>query len=149
MYLGDCSYQYKRGLVFQCTCVWLVSKSCPIPCDPMYCSPPGSSVHGIFQANVGVGCHFLVQGIFPTQGSNSLVGGFFTTESPGKGVLYLFNQLSISGHIQITLGGPEDKFLGLICFCGCIHKKNQVHAILTLSSGRDFWSSKKNVHIFG
>ena len=25
---------------------------CPIPCDPMDCSPSGSSVHGIFQARV-------------------------------------------------------------------------------------------------
>ena len=29
---------------------------------------PGSSVHGILQA--GVGCHFLLQGIFPIRGSN-------------------------------------------------------------------------------
>ena len=40
--------------------------------------------------NIGVGCHFLLQGIFPTQGSNSrllfpaLAGGFFTTEPPGN-----------------------------------------------------------------
>ena len=27
-------------------------KSCPTLCDPMDCSPPGSSVHGIFQARV-------------------------------------------------------------------------------------------------
>ena len=27
-----------------------VSQSCPTLCDPMDCSPPGSSVHGIFQA---------------------------------------------------------------------------------------------------
>ena len=34
-------------------------------------SLPVSSVHGIFQARApGVGCHFLIQGIFPTQGSN-------------------------------------------------------------------------------
>ena len=41
-------------------------------CDPMDCSLPGFSVHGIFQARVleWVGCHFLLQGIFPTQGSN-------------------------------------------------------------------------------
>ena len=32
-------------------------------------SPPGSSVHGISQATI-LGCHFLLQGIFPTQGSN-------------------------------------------------------------------------------
>ena len=25
-------------------------QSCPTLCDPMDCSPPGSSVHGIFQA---------------------------------------------------------------------------------------------------
>ena len=35
------------------------------------CSPPGSSVHGIFSGkNTGVGFHFLLQGIFPTQGLN-------------------------------------------------------------------------------
>ena len=35
------------------------------------CSPPGSPVHGISQARIlELGCHFLLQGIFPTQGSN-------------------------------------------------------------------------------
>ena len=29
-----------------------VTQSCPTPCDPMDCSPPGSSVHEIFQARV-------------------------------------------------------------------------------------------------
>ena len=39
--------------------------------DPMDCSPPGSSVHGYFPGkNTGAGCHFLLQGIFPTQESN-------------------------------------------------------------------------------
>lgn len=34
-------------------------------------SLPGSSVWGILQARIlGVGCHFLLQGVFPTQGSN-------------------------------------------------------------------------------
>ena len=34
-------------------------------------SPPGSSVWGAFPGkNTGVGCHALLQGIFPTQGSN-------------------------------------------------------------------------------
>ena len=35
----------------------------------MDCSLPGSSLHGILQEN-GVGCHFLLQGIFPTRGLN-------------------------------------------------------------------------------
>ena len=29
-----------------------VAQSCPTLCNPMDCSPPGSSVHGIFQARV-------------------------------------------------------------------------------------------------
>ena len=29
-----------------------VAQSCPTPCNPMGCSLPGSSVHGIFQAGV-------------------------------------------------------------------------------------------------
>ena len=29
-----------------------VAQSCPTLCDPMDCSPPGSPVHGIFQARV-------------------------------------------------------------------------------------------------
>ena len=31
-----------------------VSQSCPILCDPMDCSPPGSSVYGIIQARTVV-----------------------------------------------------------------------------------------------
>jgi len=27
-------------------------QSCPTLCDPVNCSPPGSSIHGIFQARV-------------------------------------------------------------------------------------------------
>ena len=30
----------------------LVAQSCPTLCDPMDCSPPGSSGHGILQARV-------------------------------------------------------------------------------------------------
>ena len=33
------------------------------------CSPPGSSVHGILQARI-LEYHTLLQGLFPTQGSN-------------------------------------------------------------------------------
>ena len=47
-----------------------VTQSCSTLCNPMDCSLPGSSVHGIFQASTGVGCHFLLQGIFLIQGLN-------------------------------------------------------------------------------
>ena len=51
----------------------LVAQSCLTPCDPMDCSLPGSSVHGDSPGkNTGVGKNTgdLLQGIFPTQGSN-------------------------------------------------------------------------------
>ena len=48
-----------------------VAQSCPALCDPMDYSSPVSSVHGDSPGkNSGVGCHALLQGIFPTQGSN-------------------------------------------------------------------------------
>ena len=54
-----------------CVVLCLVAQSCPTLCDPMDCSPLGSSVHGDSPGkNTGVGCHILLQGIFPTQGSN-------------------------------------------------------------------------------
>ena len=41
-----------------------ITQSCPTLSDPMDCSLPGFSVHGIFQAkSIGVGCHCLLQGI--------------------------------------------------------------------------------------
>ena len=52
-------------------CVCLVAQLYPALCNPMDCSPPGSSVHGILQARItGVGSLSLLQGIFPTQGLN-------------------------------------------------------------------------------
>ena len=48
-----------------------IAQSSLILRDPMDCSPPGSSGHGTSQARITrVGCHFLFQMIFPTQGSN-------------------------------------------------------------------------------
>ena len=58
-------------VVCVCVCLCVCAHTCPALCDPIYCSPPGSSVHGIFQAgSTEVGCHFLLQGIFLTQGLN-------------------------------------------------------------------------------
>ena len=49
----------------------LAAQPCPTLCDPMNCSPPGTSVHGDSPGKkTEVGCHALLQGIFPTQGSN-------------------------------------------------------------------------------
>ena len=57
--------------VFWCVCVCLCAQRCPTLCEPLDCSPPGSSVLWIsLGKNTGVGCHFFLQGIFPIQGSN-------------------------------------------------------------------------------
>ena len=49
----------------------LIARLCPTLCNPMDCSLPGSSVHRDSPGkNTGVHCHTLLQGIFPTQGSN-------------------------------------------------------------------------------
>ena len=49
----------------------LATQSCPTLCDLKDCILPGSSVHGDSPGqNTGVGFHALLQGIFPTQGSN-------------------------------------------------------------------------------
>ena len=49
-----------------------VTHSVMSDCDSIDCGLPGSSVHGILQARIMelVGSHTLLQGIFPTWGTN-------------------------------------------------------------------------------
>ena len=63
-------------------------------CSPMDCNPPGSSVHGISQAQeYWSGLPFPPPGDFPDPGiqpsslSPALSEGFFAAEPPGKPVL--------------------------------------------------------------
>ena len=60
-------------------------------CNPVDCSPPGSSVHGIIQERIlEVDCHDLLQGIFWPRGQTWVFCGscipdsFFTAKPPGK-----------------------------------------------------------------
>ena len=70
----------------------LVAQLCPTLCDPMDCSPPGSSVHGILQTRIleRVAIPFSrgssLPGIepgSPTQETDSLL-----SQPPGKTLLY-------------------------------------------------------------
>ena len=51
-----------------CVCACSVTQSCPTLCSPMDCSPPGSSVHGIFQARILHGLPFSTPGDLPNPG---------------------------------------------------------------------------------
>ena len=117
----DGEYSFSISLYFDlfalctCTCLgvsdslWLhrLSDSLRLLCP--WCFPG---------KNDGVGCHFLPQGIFPTQGSNmclyvspALAGGFFTPsttweDSPGKKLLNVYR-------VQAILKGmTEDEMAG-------------------------------------
>ena len=75
-----------------------VAQSCPTLCDPVDCSLPGFSVHGILLARIleWVTISFS-RGIFPTQGSDpgirplspALQADTLTSEPPGKPQLAL------------------------------------------------------------
>ena len=57
-------------------------------CDPMDCSPPGSSIHGIVQARILERVAISPPEDLPNPGikapSPALAEGFFTSEPPGK-----------------------------------------------------------------
>ena len=63
-------------------------QSCPILCDPMDCSPPGSSVHGILQARILEWVPFPSPGDLPNPGikprSPALQADSLPSEPPGK-----------------------------------------------------------------
>ena len=74
-----------------CVCVCSVAQLYPTLCDPMDCSPPGSSVHGIVLARIleWVAISSSRGSSWPRDQSASpaalaLAGGLFTTEPPGK-----------------------------------------------------------------
>ena len=66
-----------------CVCVCLcVTQLCPTLCDPMDCSPPGSSVHGLLQARIleWLAITFSRRSSQPRDQTqvSCIAGGFFT-----------------------------------------------------------------------
>ena len=50
---GRIFYQLREALTEHTSCCYcFIAKSSPTLCNPMDCSPPGSSVHGILQARI-------------------------------------------------------------------------------------------------
>ena len=68
---GDFLLHLHSPLQSLCVCARLVTQSCPTLRNSLDSSLPGSSVHGDSPGKkTGVGCHTLLQGIFPTQELN-------------------------------------------------------------------------------
>ena len=69
-----------------------VAQSCPTLCDPVDCSPPGSSVHGILQARILEWVALSFSRDLPNPGieprSPALQADVLTFEPPGKPYIY-------------------------------------------------------------
>ena len=100
---SDCSHEIKRRLLLWRKAMTnlkvkgLVTQLYPILCDPMDCSLPGSSVHGILQSRLLEWFPCLLAGEYSLPRneprSPALAGGFFTTSTTWK--------------TQIILGVPK------------------------------------------
>ena len=83
-----------------CVCVKLLL-SCPTLCDPMDCSLPGSSVHGILQARYWSQLPFPPPGDLPNPETEPMspgsctAGRFFIPEPPGKHYMSAISQFKI------------------------------------------------------
>ena len=66
-WIKDSLWVYVSCSIWDMCTTCLAAQSCPTLCDPMDCSPPGSSVHGDSPGkNTAVDCHSLLQLILPT-----------------------------------------------------------------------------------
>ena len=91
----------------------------------MDCSLLGSSVHGILQARSGVGCHALLQRLFPTQGSNPhlfCIGRqfFLSLASPGKCVNWIHKQMWDTSICQLSRSAPYELLKNYLSFLCCL-----------------------------
>ena len=95
--------------------VCLVTQSCLTLCDPMDCSPPGSSVHGILQVRIlewiAIPCSRRSSLPRGKTRVSCLAGIFFTIEPPGKPYEKLHRaKLGLKKkHSFLHLPGPSPK----------------------------------------
>ena len=92
----------ESGIEFY-VCACLGAQLYPALCNPMDCSPPGSCPWDSPGMNIGVSCHFLLQGIFQSDQvmepmSPVLAGGFSNTKPPGNHYKYVNHEALFSCH---------------------------------------------------
>ena len=86
-----------------CICICMHAQLCPTLCDSVNCSLPGSPCSWDSPGkNIGMGCHFLLQGNHPhprikpmSPLSPALAGRFFTPVPPGKPNIYIYEIMKI------------------------------------------------------
>ena len=94
------SFNFFQGVLLNMH-AYSIAQLCPALCDPMDCSPPGSSVYGILQvrilqcvANSSMASSQHRDG----SGISCIAGGFFTAEPSGKSLdlisLYIIKNCS-------------------------------------------------------
>ena len=94
---------------------YLVTKSCLTLCDPMDCSPPGSSVHGISQARILEWGAISFPGDLPISGLEPmlLLGRwvcYYWATRGAKGLFtHVFQLLSLCIKIALHNGGSATK----------------------------------------
>ena len=96
-------------------CCRLVAQSCPALCDPMHCSPPGSSIYGIFQARI-LEWDAISSFRWSSQLSDWILlsctgGGFFATDPPRKAWLLIES-------LKYLPGGPPQGVAGVLSHVG-------------------------------
>ena len=105
-------------------CVCSVTHLCLTLCNPMDCSPPGSSVLGIFQARIVEWVAISSSGgssqprDLPKPRVSCISSRFFTTEPPGKPPL----QLVLAPKVHSCPWSPQsqaDRGDIIPCTCGC------------------------------
>ena len=113
----------------------LVAQLCPTLCDPLDCSPPGSSVHSNSPGkNTGVGCHTSSRGS-SQPGSPALQADSLPSEPPGKShSLLIINILCHSGTFVKTdetastgHNHPESMVDNMGIFCGFAQMYNGMY----------------------
>ena len=84
----------QRNLARYSPVLCLLAQSCLTLSGPMDCSLPGSSVHADSpDKNSAVGCHALLQGVFPTQ-------GFYPGLLHGRQILYCLSHQGSLGILE-------------------------------------------------
>ena len=108
----------------------LVSQSCLTLCDPMDCSPPGSSDHGILQVRT---LEWIVipfsRGSFQPRDQTlvSCISGRFFTILQGTYHTYIYIYIYIYMYIYVCMCIYVCVYICMICYICCIYTCMYIH----------------------